>query len=113
MLFISMVYLAFVTTKTEFIIAAILVGVSSGINSPTIFAWNTDLADKNAMGRSMSSLFVGLELGIILASLIGMKMYNNSSDNFVSVFLFGAATALAALLYLFFINKNKNVTFKT
>lgn len=111
-LFIGMTYLAFVTTETEFVIAAILVGIASGINSPTIFAWNTDLADKNAMGRSMSSLFVGLEFGIILASLIGMKIYDNSSDNFDMVFLFGAASALAALLYLIFIKKDKIIIFK-
>ena len=107
-----MIYLSFVTTKTEFIIAAILIGISTGINSPTIFAWNTDLANKDAMGRSMSSLFIGLEFGIILASLIGMKIYDNSSDNFNLVFLFGASTALAALLYLFFIGKDKIHTFK-
>ena len=65
------------------------------------------------MGRSMSSLFIGLELGIILSSLIGMKIYNNSVENFGLVFLFGAITALAALLYLFFIDKDKIVTFKT
>lgn len=111
-LFFGMVYLSFVSTKTEFIIAAIIIGIATGINSPTVFAWNTDLADKNAMGRSMSSLFIGLEFGIILASLIGMKIYNNSSDNFNLVFLFGASTALAALLYLSFIKKDKIHTFK-
>ena len=112
LLFIGMIYLSLVTNETEFVIAAIIIGASSGINSPTIFAWNTDLANKNAMGRSMSSLFIGLESGIILSSIMGMKIYNNSVENFDIVFLFGAFTALAALLYLFFIKKDKLITFK-
>ena len=110
-LMFAMIFLAFVNTKTEFVIAAVLIGISTGINSPTIFAWNTDLANKHAMGKSMSSLFIGLEFGIILASLLSMKIYNNSSSNFVTVFLIGAATSFLALLYLFFIKKDKIYTF--
>ena len=113
LLIISMILLSFVSTEIEFYVVAVITGVSAGINSPTVFAWNIDLANKDRLGKGMSTLFIMLELGIIFGSLLGAKVYNNAASNFKYTFWLCAFMAFIAFGYLFFIKKDKIHTFKT
>lgn len=60
--------LANTNSKELLLLAGILYGIASGINSPTIFAWAVDLSDKSRVGRSMSTMFIGIEIGVMLGS---------------------------------------------
>ena len=104
---IGMICLGFTENVAMFITSGIIIGIAIGLNSPALFAWNSDLANPGYMGRAMSSLFIGIEAGVIVASVTGMKLYDNDPNNFSMVFWYGAGASLAALLYLNFIKKDK------
>lgn len=96
----AMIVLGFATTPELMYTGALLFGISAGVNSPTIFAWTVDLADEKSRGKGMSTMFIALELGIILGSVIGAELYNNNPEQFKYAFWFGGLCALSALLYL-------------
>lgn len=79
---------------------AALFGVGTGMNSPTIFAWTADLSlDKNR-GKAMATVFIALELGIMLGALLSGWIYANKSENFMATFWTGGFVALIAFLFL-------------
>ncbi len=80
----------------------LLYGVAYGMNSPTLFAWVTDLSNDNNRGRAFGSLYIALELGIGLGAIISGFTYNNNPENFLLAFGTGSVLALLALVYLIF-----------
>ena len=46
-LFLATGILAFASNQAIYFAGAVIFGISTGINSPTIFAWTVDLADLN------------------------------------------------------------------
>ncbi len=100
---LSIIYLAYSTTVTSFFIGAFFVGISVGMNSPTIFAWTADLADPKHIGRAMSTMFIALEIGIGTGALVSGWIYQNSVINLELAFLSGSIAAILAFLYLIFV----------
>ncbi len=96
----SMIVLGFATQPVIMYTGAVLFGISAGINSPTIFAWTVDLANEQSRGKSMSTMFIALELGIILGSVFGAFFYDNNPNQFKYAFWFGGFLAFIALIYL-------------
>jgi len=94
--------LALTNSFTLFILSSVLLGIGIGINSPIIFAWTIDLSDTERRGRSMATLYIGMEAGITLGSFITGYLYANQSSNFPLVFFVSAAFSLAAFIYLIF-----------
>ncbi len=87
-------------SKGIFQLGAIFYGLASGFNSPTIFAWAMDLADKNKVGRAMSTIFIAVEIGIFLGSWVAGIVYNNSIENIHFVHLTAMGFAGLAMLTL-------------
>lgn len=85
------------SNTTIFYLAAAVFGFAVGLNSPTIFAWVIDLSNPKAMGRAISTLFISLELGIIVGSLFPAWIYNNDYSMLPKAFLFPLALSIAAL----------------
>ncbi len=100
---ISMTLLGFVSNATELIGVGLLFGLMIGMNSPTIFAWTVDLADDQHRGRAMATVFIALELGIIIGGLLSGWLYDNNSENFSITFVGSGIFALLGFLYLAFI----------
>lgn len=91
-----------------FYAAAVICGLASGINSPSIFAWVVDVAKGKNVGRSIATLFISLEAGITIGAFSSAYIYGNVFSNFTNVFLFLSGTILLAMAYLFFgISKSK------
>lgn len=107
MLFLGMLVLGFAHTPTLFFTGAVLFGISAGINSPTIFAWTVDLADEKSRGKGMATMFIALELGIILGSVIGAWLYGNETSRLSYAFWFGAFLALSGVFYLLLLLKRR------
>jgi MFS family permease len=84
------------STTTVFAAAAVF-GISTGINSPTLFAWTIDKGNPKYMGRGISTLFIFLEFGIILGSVIPAWLYGNNADHFPRAFMFTLACSILAL----------------
>jgi MFS family permease len=106
-LIISMIVTALSVNVTMFIAGAVLYGISTGINSPTIFAWTVDLADPEKRGRAMSTMYIALEIGILGGALCSAWIYNNNPDNFK--YAFGTAAMLAAVSYTYLFISERNL----
>jgi MFS family permease len=78
--------------------AAIIFGLSTGINSPTIFAWVIDKANSMHLGRAISTLFICLELGIIIGSVASASLFNNDISKLKYAFIFCAFSSVLALV---------------
>jgi len=101
----GMTIISLADSSTTLFLGALVFGIATGINSPTLFAWTVDLADEKKRGRAMATLFIALELGILSGALVSAEIYGNNSSNFTWAFLSGALLALLSLSYLVIFNK--------
>ncbi len=85
----------------------ILYGIAYGMNSPTLFAWVTDLSNDNNRGRAFGSLYIALEFGIGIGALTSGFLYGNNPENFPIAFASGGIPPLLALCYLIYTHPKK------
>ncbi len=97
---ISMLLIATSKEWIQYTAGAIIFGVSTGISSPTIFAWLADLAPENRRGVGAGTVFIALEFGIIIGSIIALTLYDNTLKTIYTLFLIGMSAALVAIVYL-------------
>lgn len=97
---IGLAILSMAKTQTEFFIGSVFYGMASGFNSPTLFAWAIDVSDPNRIGRAMSTLFIGVELGVIAGSLCAGLIYQNNLDNIPTIHITSLICSSSALLLL-------------
>ncbi len=100
LLVVAMVCTGLAATEKMLLFSAILFGVASGMNSPTLYAWTIDRSDEQNRGRAMATTYIGLESGIGLSSLIAGWLYGNQAENIAMVFWLSALVAFGAFLYL-------------
>ena len=82
------------------LIGAVLFGLGTGMNSPTIFAWTADLCKDENRGKAMATVFIALEFGIMMGAILSGWIYANKSENFMITFWTGGFFAIIAFLYL-------------
>ncbi len=102
MLALSMLLVGITTDIHSFILAAIVFGVATGLSSPTLFAWTADLSDIDRRGVGSGTMFIALELGIMIGSYSTMFIYNNQLNSIWQTTFIGIASCLFALVYLIF-----------
>lgn len=107
-LIISMLMIGFSRDWYSYTLAAIIFGIATGISSPTLFAWTADLSHEDRRGVGAGTLFIALELGIMIGSLSTIFTYNNTLNSIPFGFIFGAFTALIAVIYLFWHLKKRH-----
>lgn len=105
LLIVAFVYLSYAKTWIDITVAAVIYGISAGINSPTLFAWAIDLCPEKTRGKGIATLFIALEAGIFLGSLTTNYIYLNKLQNLPAVFIVSACFGVIALLYLEFFYK--------
>src|SRR5690606_29531184 len=100
LLALAMFTIGFAATPFVFLTGAVLFGFAQGINSPTIFAWAIDRSDPSLVGRAMATIYIALEIGIGIGSLLSGSFYGQDPSRFP--WLFGAAGTLSiiAAVYL-------------
>lgn len=74
--FAGMLLLYFDKDGNLFFIAASCYGIGQGFTSPSLFAWAGDLGKILHRGRSLSTLFIALELGIVLGGVVVSETTN-------------------------------------
>ena len=99
-LMISMILIATSNSVNTYIISAVVFGLATGVSSPTLFAWTADLSHEARRGVGAGTMFIALEIGIILGSASTLIFYDNSKNTILISFLVGALLSLAAALYL-------------
>ncbi len=99
-LILSMLCIGFAQNIFMFLLGGVLFGLSSGVSSPTVFAWTIDLSHEQHRGRGLATMYIALEMGIGFGALISGWVYGNNPQNFPYAFGIGAALAAVALIYL-------------
>ena len=111
LLIVSMFLIGTAHDLTAYTTAAVLFGVATGITSPTLFAWTADLSHKDRRGVGSGTMFIALELGIMLGSISTIFTYNNHFETIYFGFSFGILMAVLAAAYLIWhLSKRKSLT---
>ncbi len=104
---VAMVTVGLSENVEVFMLGALIFGVATGINSPTVFAWTVDLANTEQRGRAMATLFIALEFGILSGALASAEIYGNEPDRFGWAFGLGALLAIATLVLLLSLGRKR------
>ncbi len=100
LLAISYVFMGYANTPVLLLMASGFVGFSLGIAIPAVFAWTVDRSGDHERGRSLATIFIGLELAIGAGALIGAEIYANNIDQYAWAFVFTSVLTLTALLFV-------------
>ena len=84
-----------------FLAAALVFGLGTGLNSPTLYAWTIDLSHPEHRGRGVATMYIALELGIGLGALLAGWIYANLPGRLPYVHGLSLLCVLAALAYLY------------
>jgi MFS family permease len=101
--------LAIATTPVMMFTAAVIYGISVGLNSPAITAWTVDLGNPLYKGRALASMYIAMEAGIGLGAYLSVFIYHNNAAYFPLTFYCTAAVTLMASLYLMFVYNRRVV----
>lgn len=100
-LFASMLTLAYATDSVLYTVSSVLFGLGFGLVSPSLFAWAVDLSLPGLKGKAVGTLFIFLEIGIILGSSIAGLIYNSNSDNFFLALIISAIVTFIPVIILY------------
>ncbi|WP_375418412.1 MFS transporter [uncultured Hymenobacter sp.] len=96
----SLALLTFGATPAGFLGAAVVFGIGTGLNSPTLYAWTVDLSHPQYRGRAVATMYVALEVGIGLGALLAGWVFDNQPARLPLVHGLSLAVVLAAVAYL-------------
>jgi MFS family permease len=83
-----------------FLAAAVVFGLGTGLNSPTLYAWTIDLSHPEHRGRGVATMYIALELGIGLGALLAGWIFSNHPAQLPWVHATSLACVVLALGYL-------------
>jgi MFS family permease len=109
MMAVSLFMLSFTTTPYMMLAAAVIYGVSVGINSPAVTAWTVDLGLPEYRGRALATMYIAMEAGIGLGAYLSAYIYHNNASYFPLTFGVMGVAALMATLYLIAIYDNRRL----
>ena len=84
-----------------FLAAALVFGLGTGLNSPTLYAWTIDLSHPQHRGRGVATMYIALEVGIGLGALLAGWIYANQPGRLPYVHALSLLCVLAAIGFLF------------
>ncbi|MCB2408540.1 MFS transporter [Hymenobacter lucidus] len=101
MMVVALVLLTLVEHSVPlFLGAAMLFGLATGLNSPTLYAWTVDLSHPARRGRAVATMYIALEVGIGLGALLAGWVYSNIDGRLPYVHAMSVGCTLLALIYL-------------
>ncbi len=83
-----------------FLAGALVFGLGTGLNSPTLYAWTIDLSHPERRGRGVATMYIALETGIGLGALLAGWVFNNRPGRLPWVHAASLVCVLAALAFL-------------
>ncbi|MFN5506571.1 MAG: MFS transporter [Flavobacteriia bacterium] len=100
LLVLSMVLLGYTDDVWSYSFAAVIFGLATGISSPTLFAWTADLSLAHRRGTGSGTLFIALEIGILIGSGLTFLFYKNTIESARHCLFIAAGFGVIALLIL-------------
>jgi MFS family permease len=108
LLSISFIIIGFAQSAFVLMMGAVLYGIGQGMFSPAISAWTIDLSDPDKRGKSVATMYIGLEAGIGLGALLAGWYYQDVIYRVKYIFYGAAIANILALFYLvWFLNLPK------
>lgn len=83
-----------------FEISAVCYGIGQGFTSPSLFSWAGDLGLLLYRGRALSTLFIALELGIVMGGVIVSNTVTPLQSQLNFEILFPVCTAFTGLAFV-------------
>lgn len=105
----SLVYLGLVDSQLDLMLAAGALGFSTGVASPSVFAWVIDISPEERRGRYMATVYIALEVGIGFGALLSAWLHDNDPANFQRAYFISAGLILIAWVYLQFLYKGERL----
>ncbi|GAC1369407.1 MAG: MFS transporter [Hymenobacter sp.] len=84
-----------------FLAGAVVFGIGTGLNSPTLYAWTIDLSQPAHRGRAVATMYIALETGIGLGALCAGWIFDNRPERLPYVHGLSLVCVLMAVVYLF------------
>ncbi len=110
LLLLSIAFVIIAVAQSAFIlmVGAVVYGMATGMFSPAISAYTIDLSDADKRGKSVATMYIGLEAGIGLGALLAGWYYQDVLFRVKYIF-YGAAVvnALALVYLLWYLKKGK------
>jgi MFS family permease len=106
---VGMAILGFTQSAFGFWAAAILFGISWGLNSPTLTAWAIDLSHPDYRGRALATMYIALEAGIGVGAWWSGWWYGGKLGNMPFAFYVSAVLSVASLGYLIWWKRTQEV----
>lgn len=105
LLALALCLIGFAHSPFTLLAASAIYGVSTGMLSPAVTAWTSDLSHPEHRGKAMATMYISLEAGIGLGALIAGFMFTDRVETIPSVFYLVSAICAVALFYLLVIYK--------
>ena len=83
-----------------FLVGAVIFGLGTGLNSPTLYAWTIDLSHPERRGRGVATMYIALEVGIGIGALLAGWLFDNQATRLPWVHGLSLVCVLLALMYL-------------
>lgn len=99
-LIVSMFLIASAQEVIQYTIGAIAYGLATGVNSPTIFAWTADLSPETRRGVGAGTVFIALELAIMVGAIITLVLYDNTMESARIIYLAASVFGFIAIGFL-------------
>ena len=97
---LGLVALVWSPSVPVFLLGALVYGLGSGLNSPTLYAWTIDLSHPERRGRGVATMYIALEVGIGIGALLAGWVFDNQAGRLPWVHALSLASVLLALAYL-------------
>ncbi len=104
----STLVLGYADSAFDLFAGSVLMGVSMGMISPTIYAWTIDLSLSHKIGRGIATMYIALEAGIGLGAISSGYIFNAMDQNFTPPFWICGLFAVIGFIILV-VNKTKPV----
>jgi MFS family permease len=108
---IAFILLAVAQSAYMLLLAAVVYGIAAGMFSPAISAWTIDLSDADKRGKSIATMYIGLEAGIGIGALLAGWYYQDVTYRVKYIFYAAALVNVLAALYLWwYLKPSKFIT---
>jgi MFS family permease len=97
---VGLAILVWSPSVSVFLVGAVVFGIGTGLNSPTLYAWTIDLSLPERRGRGVATMYIFLEVGIGIGALLAGWIFDNQPAHLPWVHALSLACVLLALAYL-------------
>ncbi|MDO7846670.1 MFS transporter [Hymenobacter sp. M29] len=107
---VGLALLAWAPSVPVFLLGAVVFGIGTGLNSPTLYAWTIDLSLPERRGRGVATMYIALEVGIGIGALLAGWIFANQPGRLPYVHGLSLVCVLTAVVYLLSIKDTGPIT---